>query len=140
MAADTDAEGNCYNTSHQNTNIELLTMPGPAFNKMNRNQLFNYAMRTLKPIADHLADCSPDFFRARLAVLENVYADWLTESSSGCVSSAVEQPKVSHPDTPCGSVDVQTNNSDLSEQSHDICRDDPVDTKEKMELSQPCAG
>lgn len=56
MAADADEEENCANTSRQSTNVELLTMPGPAFNKMNRNQLFNYAMRTLKPIVDYLAD------------------------------------------------------------------------------------
>lgn len=106
MAADADAEETCDTASHQSTNVELLTMPGPAFNKMNRNELFNYAMRTLKSVADHLADCSPDVFRAKLAVIENLYADWLTESSSGCVGSAVEQLGAGHHDTPCGSVDV----------------------------------
>lgn len=105
-------------------------MPGPAFNKMNRNQLFNFAMRTLKPIADHLADCSPDVFRARLAVLEDLHAGWLTQSSS-CVST-VEQPRASHQDTPGGSVDVETSVSDLKEQLPGTRRDDPVGPEGKM--------
>lgn len=140
MAADADAEETCDTASHQSTNVELLTMPGPAFIKMNRNELFNYAMRTPKSVADHLADCSPDVFRAKLAVIENLYADWLTESSSGCVSSAVEQLGAGHHDTPCGSVDVQINESDLEEQLHDTRKDgieekrtSPVQVQDKPE-------
>lgn len=140
MAADADAEETCDTASHQSTNVELLTMPGPAFIKMNRNELFNYAMRTPKSVADHLADCSPDVFRSKLAVIENLYADWLTESSSGCVSSAVEQLGAGHHDTPCGSVDAQINESDLEEQLHDTRKDgieekrtSPVQVQDKPE-------
>lgn len=46
---------------------------------MNRNQRFNYAMRTLKAVADNLADCQPDVFAARLAFLESVNAAWLKQ-------------------------------------------------------------
>ncbi|KAL3243899.1 hypothetical protein MRX96_019488 [Rhipicephalus microplus] len=97
-------------------------------------------MRTLKSVADHLADCSPDVFRAKLAVVEKLYADWLTESSSSCVSSAVEQLGAGHHDTPCGSVDVQINEADLEEQLHDTRRDgieekrtSPVQVQDKPE-------
>lgn len=42
MAADNNEEN--VDTLQEST--QLLFMPGPAFHKMNRNQLFNYAMRT----------------------------------------------------------------------------------------------
>ncbi|XP_049517097.1 uncharacterized protein LOC119441311 isoform X2 [Dermacentor silvarum] len=89
MAADNNAEENC-DASQEST--EPLTMPGPAFHKMNRNQLFNHAMRTLKTIADFLADSPHEVFAARLEILENVYAEWLTEKSSGSARH-VEQTK-----------------------------------------------
>ncbi|XP_037512314.2 uncharacterized protein LOC119389173 [Rhipicephalus sanguineus] len=57
--------------------VEPLTMPGPSYAKMNRNQRFNYAMRTLKAMADHLADCPADIFSMRLELLEEVHESWL---------------------------------------------------------------
>lgn len=81
MAADNNSEENCDKPSQEST--EPLTMPGPAFHKMNRNQLLNHAMRTLKTIADFFADSPHKVFAARLEILENVYAEWLTETSSG---------------------------------------------------------
>lgn len=59
--------------------LQVVSMPGPSFEKMNRNQRFNYAMRTLKAVADNLADCQPDVFAARLAFLESVNAAWLRQ-------------------------------------------------------------
>ncbi|KAG0430941.1 hypothetical protein HPB47_022240 [Ixodes persulcatus] len=55
----------------------ILSMPGPSFERMNRNQRFNYAMRTLRAVADNLADCQPDVFATRLALLESLNASWL---------------------------------------------------------------
>ncbi|KAM7303422.1 uncharacterized protein ISCGN_013380, partial [Ixodes scapularis] len=55
----------------------ILSMPGSSFEKMNRNQKFNYAMRTLRAVADNLADCQPDVFATRLALLESLNASWL---------------------------------------------------------------
>lgn len=55
-------------------NPEISSMPGPSFERMNRNQRYNYAMRTLKAVADTLADCKADVFGARLAVLESLNA------------------------------------------------------------------
>ncbi|XP_075737794.1 uncharacterized protein ZSWIM9-like [Rhipicephalus microplus] len=56
-------------TTESSAEIQALSMPGPSFQKMNRNQRFNYAMRMLKAIADNLADCQPDVFAARLGFL-----------------------------------------------------------------------
>uniref|UniRef100_A0A0K8RJX5 ZSWIM3 N-terminal domain-containing protein n=1 Tax=Ixodes ricinus TaxID=34613 RepID=A0A0K8RJX5_IXORI len=55
----------------------ILSMPGPSFDKMNRNQRYDYAMQTLRSVADNLADCEPDIFATRLAFLESVNASWL---------------------------------------------------------------
>lgn len=54
----------------------ILSMPGPSFDKMNRNQRYDYAMQTLTAVADNLADCQPDIFATRLAFLESVNASW----------------------------------------------------------------
>ncbi|XP_049517140.1 uncharacterized protein LOC125942924 [Dermacentor silvarum] len=67
-------------------------MPRPAFHKLSRTQLFNHAMRTLKAIEDFLADSPREVFAGRLQILENVHAEWLTETSSGSAIH-VEQTK-----------------------------------------------
>lgn len=61
---------------------EILSMPGPSFEKMNRNQRYNYALRTLKALVDNMADCQPDFFAERLAFLESVNASWLKRDAT----------------------------------------------------------
>ncbi|CAN8008465.1 unnamed protein product [Ixodes pacificus] len=55
----------------------ILSVPGPSFDEMNRNQRYDYAMQTLRAVADNLADCQPDIFATRLAFLESVNASWL---------------------------------------------------------------
>ncbi|XP_065291475.1 uncharacterized protein [Dermacentor albipictus] len=61
---------------------EILSMPGPSFEKMNRNQRYNYALRALKALVDNMADCQPDVFAERLAFLESVNASWLKRDAS----------------------------------------------------------
>uniref|UniRef100_A0A2R5LBF0 Putative transcription initiation factor tfiid subunit 3 n=1 Tax=Ornithodoros turicata TaxID=34597 RepID=A0A2R5LBF0_9ACAR len=77
-----------------NDAAEILTLPGPSYQKMNRNQRFNYAMRTFKAIADLLADCPTALFVARLEFLEDIHTAWLrgeevveeADSSNGLVN------------------------------------------------------
>lgn len=57
--------------------VQIQSLPGPSFQTMSRNQRFNYVMRTLKTLADNLADCQPEVFASRLAFLEDVNASWL---------------------------------------------------------------
>lgn len=66
--------------SHVSESLEVLSIPGPCFKKMNRNQRFNFAMQTLKAVADTLADCRPEVFASRLKVLEDVNKTWLQGS------------------------------------------------------------
>lgn len=64
--------------SREETDVtEVLTMPGPSYERVNRNQRFNFAMRTFKAIADHLADCPAAVFTTRLEFLENVHSSWM---------------------------------------------------------------
>ncbi|KAH8032801.1 hypothetical protein HPB51_001936 [Rhipicephalus microplus] len=83
-------------TTESSAEIQALSMPGPSFQKMNRNQCFNYAMRTLKAIADNLADCQPDVFAARLGFLESVNAAWLRQEDVAL--SHHEKDKVQAPE------------------------------------------
>lgn len=69
--------------SHCPENVEIVSMPGPSFKKMNRNQRYNFAMQTLKALADTLADCRPEFFQARLRHLEDINAVWLKGDDAG---------------------------------------------------------
>lgn len=87
--------------------LRILSMPGPNFEKMNRNQRYNFAMRTLKSLADTLADCQPGIFAQRLGFLEDLNSTWLkggeenkrdcsinlaTSSNSECDTQAAENP------------------------------------------------
>lgn len=87
--------------------LRILSMPGPNFEIMNRNQQYNFAMRTLKSLADTLADFQPDIFARRLGLLEDLNSTWLkggeekkrdcsinlaTSSDSECDTPAAENP------------------------------------------------
>lgn len=89
--------------------LRVLSMPGPNFDKMNRNQRYNFTMRTLKALADTLADCQPDIFAQRLRLLEDLNSTWLkggeekerdksiylaTSSDSECDTPAAQNPHV----------------------------------------------
>lgn len=87
--------------------LRILSMPGPNFEIMNRNWQYNFAMRTLKSLADTLADFQPDIFAQRLRLLEDLNSTWLkgveekkrdcsinlaTSSDSECDTPAAENP------------------------------------------------
>lgn len=64
---------------------DVLILPSPKLTKMNRNQRNNYALRTLKSLADNLADCEPDVFMNRLSFLEDLNTCWLSrEVTANC--------------------------------------------------------
>ncbi|XP_077549572.1 uncharacterized protein LOC144162783 [Haemaphysalis longicornis] len=84
-------------------------MPGPNFKRMNRNQKYNFAMRTLQSLADTLPDCQPDIFAQRLRLLGDLDSTWLkggeekerdnstylaTSSDSECDTRAAQNPHV----------------------------------------------
>lgn len=71
--------------------LQVVSMPGHSFEKINRNQRFNYAMRTLKAVAHNLADCQPDVFAARLAFSESVNATWLRQEDVALTHHADEK-------------------------------------------------
>ncbi|XP_077537073.1 uncharacterized protein LOC144149387 [Haemaphysalis longicornis] len=76
MAKNTES-GSSQQPSEICPNEEIATMPAPSYEKMNRSQRFNFAMRTFKTMADHLADCPTDIFTARLGLLEEIHTGWL---------------------------------------------------------------
>ncbi|XP_064485129.1 uncharacterized protein ZSWIM9-like [Ornithodoros turicata] len=67
-------------TGPPSTEPQVLQISQPCLAKMNRNQRYNYAMRTLKALADNLADCRPEVFATRLAFLQDVNSTWLKGS------------------------------------------------------------
>lgn len=81
-------------------NVDVLSMAGLCFEKMNRNQRYNYASRTLKSLCDNLADCAPKVFAARLSHLQELIASWLRgeELENDPVDGANCAPKIPSPD------------------------------------------
>lgn len=47
-------------------NIDVLSNAGPCFENMNKNQQYNYALRTRKSLCESLADSALKVFAARL--------------------------------------------------------------------------
>ncbi|KAH8027138.1 hypothetical protein HPB51_002321 [Rhipicephalus microplus] len=74
-----EVDADLESTTGSSAEEQVLSMPGPSFQKMDRNQRFNYAMRTLKAIADNLADCQPNVFAPQLSFLESVNTAWLRQ-------------------------------------------------------------
>nr|XP_050024996.1 uncharacterized protein LOC126519678 [Dermacentor andersoni] len=111
--------------SHASESLEVLSIPGPCFKKMNRNQRFNFAMQTLKAVADTLADCHPEVFASRLKVLEDVNKAWLQgndvtvgspEASACSGSSSKNSRRMTHSGASSDSTDKLPRTSSLHEE------------------------
>lgn len=64
--------------------LQISSMPGPSFERMNRNQKYNYATRTLKAVADTLADCKAGVFGVHLRLVG--VSQCLMVEKAGCIT------------------------------------------------------